>query len=544
MCGGWLKNHFLSRDTGAPLAFLSTPNAQNIAKSASGLISSATVGRERPVIVAVDDNFTELEQLRRELDPRYARDYDIVVEESAGAALSAVEASLVARQHVAVVLASQWMAGLDGTDLLRHVRRLSPRTKRCLLIALEDWGRPTTAIAIQNAIASGSIDHFLSKPRRSPDEEFHRTITALLQEWTATELLDSHEPAVLTDSSALENHHFDLIVVGAGPAGLAAAVNGSSEGLVTLVVERDLVGGQAGSSSMIRNYLGFDRGIGGAQLAQRAYQQAWAFGTRFLVGNEITSMKCGYDKHELRTADDRTLTTKAVVLAMGVAYRRFEIPALERLAGLGVFYGASPAEAKQYEGCRVFLIGAGNSAGQAALHFAKWAMHVTLVVRGDNLEKSMSKYLIDAVSAADNVEVLLRSRVVDGSGDTQLASLRITDDTDGGEREVEADALFVMIGASPHTAWLPEAIARDAHGFIVAGAELIHDQLLDDWLLPRSPKTFETSVPGVFAVGDVRSRSTKRVASSVGEGSGVIRVIHDYLETQAKYAALRRAPAP
>jgi thioredoxin reductase (NADPH) len=293
---------------------------------------------------------------------------------------------------------------------------------------------------------------------------------------------------------------------------------------------------------MIRNYLGFERGIGGAELAQRAYQQAWAFGTRFLVGAEVTSMKCGYDVHELRTADDRRLTTKAVVLAMGVAYRRFDVPALERLVGLGVFYGASPAEAKQYEHRRVFLVGAGNSVGQAALHFAKWAMHVTIVVRGENLEKSMSKYLIDAISAAENVEVLLRSRVLDGSGNTQLESLRIVDDTDGNEREVEADALFVMIGASPHTTWLPEEIARDAHGFVVAGAELIHDQLLDDWLLPRSPKAFETSVPGVFAVGDVRSRSTKRVASSVGEGSGVIRVVHDYLETQEKYAALRRSP--
>jgi thioredoxin reductase (NADPH) len=255
-------------------------------------------------------------------------------------------------------------------------------------------------------------------------------------------------------------------------------------------------------------------------------------------------MECGYDVHVLRTTDGRELATRAVILAMGVAYRRLEIPALERLAGLGVFYGASPAEAKQYEDRHVCLIGAGNSAGQAALHFAKWAKHVTMVVRGSSLEKSMSKYLIDEIAAADYVEVLLSSRVVDGSGDTQLTSLRIVDDTDSSEREVDADALFVMIGASPHTTWLPPAIARDAHGFVVAGAELIHDQLLDDWLLPRSPKAFETSVPGVFAVGDVRSRSTKRVASSVGEGSVAIRAIHDYLETQAKFAALRRAPTP
>jgi thioredoxin reductase/DNA-binding NarL/FixJ family response regulator len=503
------------------------------------------VVKERPVIVAVDDHLIEREHLRIELERRYDHDYDIVVEGSPIAALSAVETALVTRQRVAVVLASQWMAQLDGTDVLSRVRRLSPRTKRCLLIAREDWGRQSTAIAIQNAIASGCIDHFVSKPRTSPDEEFHRTITAFLQEWRATELLESHESSLFADRPALDkNNHFDVVIIGAGPAGLAAAVNGSSEGLVTLVVERDTIGGQAGSSSMIRNYLGFARGVSGNELAQAAYEQAWAFGTRFLAGTEVTSMDCGYDVHVLRTADERELTTRAVVLAMGVAYRRLEIPALERLAGLGVFYGASPAEAKQYEDRRVCLIGAGNSAGQAALHFAKWAKHVTLVARGDSLEKSMSKYLIDAIAAADNVEVLLHARVVDGSGATQLTSLRIVDDTDSSERELDADGLFVMIGASPYTTWLPAEIARDAHGFVVAGAELIHDQLLDNWLLPRSPKAFETSVPGVFAVGDVRSRSTKRVASSVGEGSGAIKAIHDYLETQAKFAALRRSPAP
>jgi thioredoxin reductase (NADPH) len=373
--------------------------------------------------------------------------------------------------------------------------------------------------------------------------EFHRTVTAFLQEWTATVLLDSSDSSMLPDLPTLDrNEPFDTVIVGAGPAGLAAAVNSSSEGLATLVVEREAIGGQAGSSSMIRNYLGFARGIGGAELARRAFEQAWAFGTRFLIGTGITSMECGYDTHVLQTSDGRELTTRAVVLAMGVSYRRLEIPALERLAGSGVFYGASPSEAKQYEDRHVFLVGAGNSAGQAALHFAKWATSVTLVVRGNALEKSMSKYLIDTISATDGVRVLLNSRVVDGSGETKLASLRIADDSDGTQRDVGADGLFVMIGASPHTAWLPAEIARDAHGFVVAGAELIHDQLLDDWLLPRSPKAFETSVPGVFAVGDVRSRSTKRVASSVGEGSGVIRAIHDYLETQAKFAALRRSP--
>lgn len=499
----------------------------------------------RLVIIAVDDHATAHERLRLELERRYDRDYDIVVEGSAGAALSAVEAAAIAGQRVAVVLASQWMADRDGIDLLAQVRRMSPRTKRCLLIAPDDWGRESTAVAIQGAIATGCIDYFLSKPITSPDEQFHRTITAFLQEWRTTELLESQEPSLLTDAPTLDDvDRFDVVIVGAGPAGLAAAVNASSEGLVTLVVERDVVGGQAGSSSMIRNYLGFARGVSGAELAHRAYQQAWAFGTRFLVGSEVTSMTCGYDVHVLRTADQRELRTRAAVLAMGVTYRRLEVPALERLAGLGVFYGASPAEAKQYEGRHVCLIGAGNSSGQAALHFAKWAKHVIMVVRGDDLQKSMSKYLTDAISAAENVEVRLHSRVVDGSGDTRLTSVCIVDDSDGRVHEVGTDALFVMIGASPHAGWLPAEIARDAHGFVVSGAELAHDQLLDDWLLPRPPKAFETSAPGIFAVGDVRSRSTKGVASSVGEGSGAIRAIHDYLETQSKFAALRRSPAP
>jgi len=500
---------------------------------------------ERPVIVAVDDDVRAREQLRIELERRYERDYDIIVEGSPVAALSAVEVAHARGQPVAVVLASQWMAELDGTEVLSRVRGLSPRTKRGLLIALADWGQSSTAEAIQRAIAVGCIDHFMSKPRTSPDEDFHRILSSFLQEWTTTELLPPRQSSLFANRIGRgEDDAFDVVIVGAGPAGLAAAVYGSSEGLDILVVERDTIGGQAGSSSMIRNYLGFPRGVSGAELAQQAYEQAWAFGARFLVGTEVTSMEWGYDLHLLRTDDGRELTARAVVLANGVTYRRLEIPSLERFDGIGVFYGASPAEAKQFEDRRVYLIGAGNSAGQAALHFAKWARHVTIVVRGDSLEASMSTYLIDAIDAAANVDVLLRSRVLDGSGDVQLTSLRIVDDADGTERDVDADGLFVMIGASPHTSWLPTEIARDAHGFVVAGAELTHDQLLDNWLLPRSPKAFETSVPGVFAVGDVRSRSMKRVASSVGEGSGAIKAIHAFLETQAKFAALRRSPAP
>jgi thioredoxin reductase (NADPH) len=248
------------------------------------------------------------------------------------------------------------------------------------------------------------------------------------------------------------------------------------------------------------------------------------------------------DQHVLVTSDGAQIPSRAVILACGVSYNRLGVPTLESLVGKGVFYGASPAEAKRVEGHWVFLVGAGNSAGQAALHLAKWAARVTLVVRGESLEKSMSKYLIDEIASAANVEVLLRTRVIDASGDHGLESLTLADDAAGTTTVVSADALFALIGAEPHTSWLPSEVARDAHGFVVTGPDLVHDELLGNWLLPRTPGNFESSVPGVFAVGDVRSRSKKRVASAVGEGSGVIGEIHQYLETQAKYAALRRKP--
>jgi thioredoxin reductase (NADPH) len=333
----------------------------------------------------------------------------------------------------------------------------------------------------------------------------------------------------------------DVAIIGAGPAGLAAAVYGTSEGLDTIVIEREAIGGQAGSSSMIRNYLGFARGISGSELAQRAYQQAWVFGTRFLTMREISDLECGRMFHTLTTADGAQLRARAVVLAMGVTYTRLGLPGLEQLLGRGVFYGASPAEAKQVEGRRVYLVGAGNSAGQAALHLAKWAREVTLVVRDNSLAKSMSAYLIHEIASAKNLSVRLRTRIVDGSGARALESLTLENDAAGTTEVVEADALFVLIGARPRTSWLPRDIKVDAHGFVVAGTDLSHDKLLDDWPLVRRPQHFETSVPGIFAVGDVRSRSLKRVASSVGEGAGVIREIHHYLETWEKFERTRRA---
>jgi thioredoxin reductase len=498
--------------------------------------------------VAAEDDEARRGLLQAELEARYGATYRVMVAASPAAAQSVLGKAGSDGVRVAIVLAGQRMAGMDGASLLSWVRPRHPRARRALLVAVEDWGRENTAAEIRSGIASGCIEHYLSAPQKPGDEVFHRAIASLLYDWAMAEDPSSYEVRVRQDCAPGRvigprhgSERFDLAVVGAGPGGLAAAVYGSSEGLETIVVERSSVGGQAGSSSMIRNYLGFSRGIGGVELARQAYEQAWAFGTQFLTGHDVTRLQCGVDEHLLITADGAEIRSRTVILSCGVAYNRLGVPALENLVGRGVFYGASPAEAKRVEGARVFLVGAGNSAGQAALHLAKWAARVTLLVRGDDLARSMSRYLVDEIAAASNVDVLFRTHVTDASGEGRLEALTLADDRTGTFRVVAADALFALIGARPHTAWLPPGIARDRHGFVVAGADLIHDELLGDWLLPRTPCQFETSIPGVFAVGDVRSRSVKRVASAVGEGAAAVREIHQYLETHAKYARLQRS---
>jgi thioredoxin reductase (NADPH) len=505
-------------------------------------------GDGRPAIVVVDDDNGDLALLSAEIEGRYGSAYSVIVAPSPGQALTSLQALRAVDHRVAVVLASQWMSEMNGSNLLSMSRTLHPRAKRALLISPADWGHERTADAIRGAIANGFVDNYLSKPLKPADEVFHRAMSSFLYEWTTSEEGSAYEVTV-RNQPELGQHtpengsgRFDVAIVGAGPAGLAAAVYGSSEGLETIVIERGSIGGQAGSSSMIRNYLGFSRGIGGAELARQAYEQAWVFGTRFLIGQDVTGLRCGGETHVLTTADGREISSRTVILATGVIYNRLEVPALERLVGMGVYYGASPGEAKHFAGKRVYLVGAGNSSGQAALHLAKWAEEVTLAVRTDRLEKSMSKYLVDEIVSAANIKVLLATRVIDGSGEGRLETLTLANDITRSTVVAGADALFVLIGAKPHTEWLPTEVARDAHGFVVTGSDLTHDGRLDDWLLPRSPRPFETSVPGVFAVGDLRSRSMKRVASSVGEGSGAIKEIHHYLATQAKWSALRRSP--
>jgi thioredoxin reductase (NADPH) len=302
---------------------------------------------------------------------------------------------------------------------------------------------------------------------------------------------------------------FDVVIVGAGPAGLAAAVYASSEGLDALVVERESIGGQAGSSTRIRNYLGFSRGLSGAELAQRAYQQAWVFGATFLLTREVEDVELGEATHTISITGGTRVEARSIILATGVSYRRLDVPALANLEGRGVYYGSSPSEARQFTGKSVYVVGGANSAGQAAVHLSRYARSVTLLCRSA-IEKSMSRYLIDEIDGKANIHVLDGAQVVDAGGEEGLETLtlRVRDEVE----TVPADGLFILIGAEPRAEWLPPEVERDERGFVTTK---------DD---------YSTNVPGVFAIGDVRSGSVKRVASAVGEGSVAIQHVHNYLE--------------
>ena len=324
---------------------------------------------------------------------------------------------------------------------------------------------------------------------------------------------------------------YDLVVVGAGPAGLGAAVYGASEGLRTLLVEREAPGGQAGQSSRIENYLGFPVGLSGGDLARRATVQARRFGVEMLATTEVTGLKARGSARVLQLADGGEIGAHSIVLATGVAYRRLDAPGLDELNGRGVFYGAAATEAVNCQGANVFLVGGANSAGQAAVYFSRYAGSVTLLVRGDSLARSMSQYLIDQIERLPNVSVRTCTEVVAGTGVDHLETLRLRDVRSGEAAEVEASWLFIFIGAAPLTGWLDGAVRRDARGFVLSGPDLLADgQRPAGWDLDRDPYYLETSLPGVFVAGDVRHESVKRVASAVGEGAMAVTLVHRYLE--------------
>ncbi len=557
--------------------------------------------KSKPVLVAVDGDHDDLEKISRELIKRYGEDYRIVCEASAQRGLESLRELKAAGEDVALVLADAWLPGASGTEFLSRAHHLFPTAKRALLISQGD-----TAVRepLLQSAALGRIDYYVNKPRRSPDEQFHRVVAEFLDEWTRVHrpgfvavrivgerwsarshelrdlwsrsgipfefheahsregeaLLDRvgetparlpvvvlYDREVLVDPSNAEivdafaknipygvnirpgQRTFDLVVVGAGPAGLAAAVYGASEGLDTLVLDKDTFGGQAGTSSLIRNYPGFSRGISGHELAAQAYRQAWLLGASFHFARHATNLRRGRDGVVVSLSDGEEVTGQTVIIATGVSYRRLGVPSLEALIGAGVFYGAAVSEAQAVQGQEVYVVGGANSAGQAATHLSKYASRVTLLVRGRSLSTSMSEYLIQELEAAQNIDVRFETTVVDGGGEGRLEHLVLKNLGSGSTEAVPAAALFVLIGAEPHTGWLPEEVERDKRGYVLTGQDLLRDgHLPQGWPLGRSPLLMETSMPGVFAVGDVRRGSVKRVASAAGAGAIAIQSVHEY----------------
>jgi thioredoxin reductase (NADPH) len=543
-----------------------------------------------PVLVAVDEDPGALREVERELRDRYERHYRVVAMRSSDEALACLEDLAGAGEQVALVLAGQWLSGMTGSELLDEARHLHPHAKRGLLIAWGSWGDRATGEAIFDSIAHGRIDHYVLRPSGSPDELFHQAISSLLLEWAearrsspytihvvgeswsgrAYELRDvlgrcamPHsfcladsgdgralvaeagagekfplvifpDGTVLADPTNAElamaagspvdpaRMDFDLVIVGAGPAGLSAAVYAASEGFSTLVVDEGGIGGQATSSSLIRNYLGFPRGVSGRRLGQQAYEQAWVFGANFAFMHRVTNLGREHDRVFVDLSDSGRVRARAVILATGASYRRLGVPALEALNGAGVFYGGPTSEAPGMAGQDVYVLGGANSAAQAALYLARYARRVTLVVRAQSLGAGMSHYLVRQVGATPRLQVRLQTEIVGGGGDGWLEHLVLRDLAAGEEETVSADGLFLMIGAHPHTEWLPPEIDRDELGFVLTGTDLPDKA----WPLDRSPLLLETGMPGVFAAGDVRHGSVKRVASAVGEGSASIQALH------------------
>ena len=355
--------------------------------------------------------------------------------------------------------------------------------------------------------------------RELPVLAFPRTGTVL------TDPSDERLATALGFATQPQSRECDLAVIGAGPAGLAAAVYGASEGLATVVIDEALPGGQAGTSSRIRNYLGFPTGLSGRDLANRALEQAWFFGARFVLSKRAVEIAPTSAAYVVELENAPAITARTVVVATGVTWRRLGVPTLEGLQGAGVFYGAAASDTSGLEGGKVFIAGAGNSAGQAAVHLARAAASVTLIARGERLGASMSDYLVRELEETPNIRIRLRTEVVDGGGTGRLTGLTLRDSATGAIEEVAADALYVMIGAAPRTEWLAETLARDRQGYILTGPDLsAHDTR--SWPLDRPPMLQETCLPGVFAAGDVRHGSVKRVASAVGSGSIAVQLAH------------------
>ena len=552
----------------------------------------AAVETSRPVLLAVDDEPSVARAVERDLRRRYGRDYRVLRAGSGEEALATLREAKLRGTPIALLLVDQRMPGMSGVELLEAARKIAPDAKSALLTAYADtqaaidainrvsldhyllkpWDPPEEQLYpviddlldAWRAEAPPDADRIqLVGHRWSRESHDARDFLARNQvpfQWLDVEREDEarrllaaaegdgvlplvlfpdggslHGPTIteLAERTGVlrraERPFYDLVIVGGGPAGLAAAVYGASEGLTTALVERDAPGGQAGQSSRIENYLGFPVGLSGGDLARRATTQAQRFGAELLTVQQVTRIEQRGPSKVVHLAGGEELGASAVIVATGVDYRLLDAPGVEELTGRGVYYGGSRTEGVSCRDEHVVVVGGANSAGQAAIYFANYAQHVTILYRGDSLAKSMSRYLIDTIEDRPNITVRTNAEVAAAHGDDQLKRITVRDTATGADEEMELAAMFVFIGARPQTEWLPDDVARDKRGFVLAGNELLLEHVRPRWRLDRNPYLLETTMPGLFVAGDVRSQSMKRVASAVGEGSMAVSFVHEYL---------------
>jgi thioredoxin reductase (NADPH) len=551
----------------------------------------------KPVIMSVDDDPEVLGAIERDLRQHYRSDYRILKASSGPQALDAARQLKQRGTAIALFLVDERMPEMTGTELLRAVRKLHPDSRKVLLTAyadteaairgindvgldhyllkpwhppalrlypilddlLSDWSASTRpaydGIRVAGALwspRSYAAKEFLSRngvPYQwvdvEKDESVAELVTGIAGDLTRLPVILFGDGTALVSPSNHELAHkigmqtqaslpfYDLVIVGGGPAGLAAAVYGASEGLRTLMVEQDAPGGQAGTSSQIENYLGFPSGVSGADLARRATAQARRFGAELLSAQQVVAVRRDDPYRVVQLADQSKVSCYAVILAQGVAVRTLEVPGLRELIGIGVYYGAAMTEAATYRGQDVCVVGGANSAGQGALFFSRYARRVTMLVRAESLGDGLSRYLVDRIEATPNIAVHLGVEVTSVHGVRRLERVVTRDVRTREERELDPAAMFIFIGSAPHTGMVAGLIELDDKGYVLTGPDLPPGSQgrPRGWTLDRDPFLFETSVPGIFAVGDVRAGSGKRVAAAVGEGSATVSMVHRYLQT-------------
>jgi thioredoxin reductase (NADPH) len=560
----------------------------------TGTESTDTGSAARTAIVTVDDDPGVSRAVARDLRRRYGEQHRIVRAESGDAALDALRQMKLRGDLVALILADYRMPQMNGIEFLERAMDVYPGARRVLLTAYADTGAAIDAINVVDLdhyllkpwdppeeklypVVDGLLDAWMASDHRPVPETKvvgHRWSARSSEvreflarnqvpyRWYASDepegqrLLAAAEadgldlPVVITpDADALiaptdaelarhvglattpSKDFYDLIVIGGGPAGLGAAVYGASEGLRTVLVERTATGGQAGQSSRIENYLGFPDGVSGSQLTERARRQATKFGAEVLTTRDVTALEVNGSARSVRFADGSGIDAHAVILATGVSYRQLAAPGLGDMTGRGVYYGSALTEAANCDGQDIYVVGGANSAGQAAVYLARHAKSVTILVRGPSLERSMSYYLIQQIAGIPEITVRTCTEVIEARGDGHLESLTLRDTATGATEPVDAQWIFLFIGAAPLTDWLDGVVVRDERGFVVAGPDLsIEGDRPRGWELDRAPYHLETSVPGVFVAGDARAESAKRVASAVGEGAMAVMLVHRYLE--------------